>query len=479
MIPKSKGVYGQILFGNDPSDLLVKQIDMDDEMSIVRDTVFYTNLGHTITIKPTVKYSENKVNIQGIQNMGLNLECFLSNNRIEGHMLFDFLKKFCSSVFNCFMAGMVQGDCKPDNICIKLEDGVMQEVNLIDGTLCKHILSHTNDISSTHSTAYRCPEGLLMSIENNRLSEEQILQKDRFKNNRWINHEKAQIWAMGCTLMYVITQVHVFATPNSDTVKTIEKIFNCSDVDFQHVDVEGLLFMNDVGYVDLRFVQILKQMLCINPKNRIGLCELINLLNEDDMWKGTSLLYQISSKLSTASQIYQPIKPIKWEALNHYLEWIIKYKKNKFVPIGGLASSLVIYQDLNMDLQGCTKCIKYVLSQCLVVASYLMSSSWTVIHPLPLTCHHKKCSHEAGKVDVQHIMSKVRINMWKLVSHPFHLQMYKNYQRPENFHDFIKPTAAELESIVAHNFGVSNPFIESLDACDFYHYQDIVSHFET
>ena len=471
MFRQMEGQYGKIFYTSSNPKLLIKEIDETDEMSCVRDTAYYTNLGHEITLTPS---KEDKLNIGGIRCMGKNLQFFLHRNDIQGKMLYDFLRKFCSSVYKSFMAGLVQGDCKPDNICVVFEDGILKEVNIIDGTLCKHALSHVNDMSDSHCAAYRSPECLYMSCEP---SEDQKFYKDALKDNSSISHEKAQVWAMGCVLLYVITKKHVFLAQGEQ--KIIEKIVHNTDIDGQHVDVESLVFhsSNSTCHVDLRFTDILKKMLSFNPRDRIGVCELINILNEEDLWQEPSLDCQLSAQLRLASQTYVPVTPICWKGLNAYLDWILKYKDNKYVPVGGLASSLVIFQDLGLDLKGCPKCIKSVLSHCLIVASYLMSSSLTVVSHAPLTCYNKKCCFEASKVNVQYIMSNVKIDMWKLVSHPFHLQMQKNYQRPKNFNDFVKPTGAEIESIVAHNSGVINPFYEELVECDVYHYQEIISYF--
>lgn len=461
------GVYGRVFIHPDDHTKLIKRIDNDDQMSCVRDTVFYLGMGHDVRVQHDVSGLE----IEGIHNMGITLDRYVKSRGLKNTELSDFVYKFIWETVRCFTAGVAQGDCKPDNICVRVEDGILQDVHMIDGTLCRHILAHPNNITHTSSVSYRAPEALILSLDSTKFSKLQ----EEWRSSEHISYEKCHVWSMGVCILYAILRVHFFSKGECTPVETLERIDAFVDIEKGVIKLEEI-FTSCGAEVDLKTSALLAKMLTISPKKRAGIFELYNLVKDSSVPEEEPLTIQLKKRLVRVRQQYQPPRPLANSVIRQFLSWSINNVHSRYIPIGALAASLVIYDKLELDIGRCPKCLSVVLSHCAVVASYLMGSSWDVPEPRPLFCYDS-CAALANGVSVQSIMTQFKLNMWQLVSHPFHLQMYLSYKRPHYFNTYIGPTGAEIESIAAHNTGAINTFDQTLECVTMDKMNDIITRF--
>ncbi|MDP6771774.1 MAG: hypothetical protein QF704_13820, partial [Anaerolineales bacterium] len=365
------GAYGRVFPEGDGS--VTKEVPADDDMSVVRDSLFYAAMGYPIELRVL----EEHVMIN-IPNCGKTLRWFVENTAYSNNFIHTFVKRFISANITCFENGVINADCKPDNICLKVDsDGNVSSVSIIDGSLARHTDAHINDVVFTHALSYRSPEALITSSCDSRWQ----LTRDAYILNPYIlNMEKINVWAMGCVILYVFLGINAFFRSSYEDGDDVLRYIEMYTGDDHIIDIDRIMKNATVHRkMDEDVKRLLRMMLVVDPLKRVdmnGVCRWFE-------HKPIPAFYQNVA-------CYRKPRAVRSEVLDEYIKLVvnglgcggsIKIKnphyyipKKLLVPIGGVSTSIILFDSLDLS-SGCTRCCVSNLLHCLLISCYVMGCS--------------------------------------------------------------------------------------------------------
>jgi serine/threonine protein kinase len=226
-----------------------------------------------------------------IQNEDLHSYLKKNNDRQRVKAAIDCLQQTVRTLYTFYTNGFLHLDIKPANILVGTDYNSDIRYLMSDfGLTTFHTPGMIHDISNAYTHGFRPPESVDSRYQDNDRSKKRL-----FTGSHKFD-DKADVWALGATILYVLTGKYIFREDKIDRENyydnggnerlyqaTVQERTSLSD-SFINFDVKEWIESRTTAYDDIpkSLIEVLQLMVNVRPSDRIDIVSLDRLVNLED-----------------------------------------------------------------------------------------------------------------------------------------------------------------------------------------------------